>query len=149
MVNHVLTNKHTDGIINDNVAHGNQVCLDIQHHWRQYVIVTWQENTCSSRCIFAANYVLNFKIDNAYKLLRGKEVHDNNTHQECGTDQLIVEFEEVLMNNNSPTRHIKSNGRGVTKYCNFGLCIPFQWTGKDSGGNKTNDTLNSSHSQLD
>ena len=111
MVNHVLRNKHTDGIINDNVAHGNQVCLDIQHHSWQYVIVTWQENTCSSRCIFAANYVLNFKIDNAYESLRGREVHDHNTHAECNAAQLIVEFENISIYNDSPTR---TDGRGVS-----------------------------------
>ena len=59
----------------------------------------------------SANYVLNFKIDNAYESLRGREVHDDNTHAECDTAQLIVEFGNVSMYNISPTRW---DGRGVS-----------------------------------
>ena len=57
------------------------------------------------------DYVLNPKIDNAYKLLRGEKAHDNNTREECDTAQLRVEFEKVTVHKISPTRW---DGRGVS-----------------------------------
>ena len=104
-----MTTNNTDGTIDDNVAHGNQVSRSSIIH----------SNTLSShdrlirvhRDALATNDVLNFKIDNAYESLRGREVHDDNTHAECDTVQLIVEFRNVSMYNISPTRW---DGRGVS-----------------------------------
>ena len=63
IVNHMMTNKHTDGIVKSNVTHGNQVS-------RSNIICG---NTLSShdrsvrvhQDAFATNYVLNSKISNA------------------------------------------------------------------------------------
>ena len=49
--------------------------------------------------------------DNTCKLLSMKEIQDDNTHAECDTAQLIVEFENTTMYNISPTRW---DGRGVS-----------------------------------
>jgi hypothetical protein len=104
IVNHVMTNTHTDGIVDNNIAHRNQVL-------RSNII---RGSTLSVRIrgdTSAMDYVLNLKIDNAYKLLRGEKAHDNNTRTECDTAQLVVEFENVTMHNISPTRW---DGRGVS-----------------------------------
>ena len=99
-----MTNTHTDGIVDNNIAHRNQVL-------RSNII---RGSTLSVRIrgdTSAMDYVLNLKIDNAYKLLRGEKAHDNNTRTECDTAQLVVEFENVTMHNISPTRW---DGRGVS-----------------------------------
>ena len=95
IVNRVLTNKHTDGIVHDNAAHGNQVP-------RSFII---------SGNASATGYVLSFRNDNARELLVRKDNHDDNTRDDCNTAQLIVEFENVSLYNISPTRW---DGRGVS-----------------------------------
>ena len=94
IVNHVLTGKHTDGIVHDNAAHGNQV-----------------SGSFTIRGNAFATYVLSIGNDNAYNLLGRQEVHDDNTHVECDTAQLIVEFENISIYDISPTRW---DGRGVS-----------------------------------
>ena len=59
----------------------------------------------------ATDHVLDFRVDNAYESLCKREVHDDNTHAERDTAQLIVEFENVSIYNISPTRW---DGRGVS-----------------------------------
>ena len=87
IVNHMMTNKHTDGIVKSNVTHGNQVS-------RSNIICG---NTLSShdrsvrvhQDAFATNYVLNSKISNACKLLREREVHDKDNTLPYLIDQCI------------------------------------------------------------
>ena len=109
IVNHVTTNTHTDGIINNNIAHRNQVFRS--NIVRGNMLSSHDKLIRIHRDALATNDVLNFKIDNTYESLRGREVHDDNTHAECDTAQLIVEFGNVSMYNISPTRW---DGRGVS-----------------------------------
>ena len=109
MMNHVSTNTHTDGIVNNNVAHRNQV-------FRPNIV---RGNMLSSHDKLirirgdtsASGYFLSSGNNNACKLLSMKEIHDDNRHAECDTARLIVECENVSMHNISPTR---TDGRGVS-----------------------------------
>ena len=94
IISHATTNKHTDGIVIGKVAHGNQVSKPFTIRGDAF-----------------ASYVLSFGNNNAYKLLGRQEVREDNTHAECDTARLIVEFDKVSMHNISPTRW---DGRGVS-----------------------------------
>ena len=109
IISHATTNKHTDGIVIDKVAHRNQVSRS--NLIRGNTLSSRDKLTRVRRDASATDHVLDFRVDNAYESLCGREVHDDNTHAECHTAQLIVEFENVSMHNISPTRW---DGRGVS-----------------------------------